>query len=189
MLYNIDSTGACFRSSSTGVIAFHLLLLPFGFWVWPYAVTALAVAPAGAQTTTIKLATQAPVLAAVGLSPDAVSHNVTAMSASWPCVAASSEDERREAAAGRALEVPAVEVEAEPVHEHHGDVRGSTTDPPDEPTTEIEGAGVVESVGEGAPEHTVFRAMISPAFGPGAVAKREAEVRGLAISLIEASPG
>jgi cytochrome P450 len=36
------------------------------------------------------------------------------------------------------------------------------------------------------PEHTVFRAMISPAFGPGAVAKREAEVRGLAISLIEA---
>jgi cytochrome P450 len=35
------------------------------------------------------------------------------------------------------------------------------------------------------PEHTIFRAMISPAFGPGAVARREAEVRRLAVGLIE----
>lgn len=35
------------------------------------------------------------------------------------------------------------------------------------------------------PEHTAFRALISPAFGPGAVARREAEVRQLAIALIE----
>lgn len=31
------------RVGWAGVITFHLLLLPFGFWVWPYAVTALAV--------------------------------------------------------------------------------------------------------------------------------------------------
>jgi cytochrome P450 len=35
------------------------------------------------------------------------------------------------------------------------------------------------------PEHTVFRAMIAPAFSPAAVARREEEVRALTIALIE----
>ena len=81
------------------------------------------------------------------VAPELLDRRVLAVGAPGAAVGALVvEDRAHQVAVGRALEVPAVEVEAEAVHEDDGDVGRGAADPAEQPAGPVERVGVVDLV-------------------------------------------